>query len=47
MKYLRRSYSAHKLPEINPPGMEKHDFGHLISNFTMFRCIEITYEGPS
>ena len=37
MKYLRqlrcKCYSAHKLPEVAPPKIEKRDFACLISNF--------------
>ena len=37
MKYLRqlrcKCYSAHKLPEVAPPNIEKRDFACLISNF--------------
>ena len=37
MKYLRqlrcKCHSAHKLPEVAPPKIEKRDFACLISNF--------------
>ena len=37
MKYLRQlrcnCHSAHKLPEVAPPKIEKRDFACLISNF--------------